>query len=120
MIRIYTTPGSTSCRKAKQWLKDNDISFIEKNIFSSNIQDDEFREILERSDKGTDDVISRRSKYLLDHQIDIDSLSLNELIELIKKEPSILKRPIMIDDKHFLVGFNEDEIRAFLPKEKRK
>lgn len=35
MVIIYTSPGCASCRKAKQWLKDNHISFIEKNIFSN-------------------------------------------------------------------------------------
>ena len=35
MVILYTSPGCASCRKAKQWLKDNQIEFIEKNIFTS-------------------------------------------------------------------------------------
>ena len=34
MVILYTSPGCASCRKAKQWLKDNQIEFIEKNIFT--------------------------------------------------------------------------------------
>lgn len=30
MILLYTSPGCASCRKAKQWLKDNDLPFVEK------------------------------------------------------------------------------------------
>ena len=32
MVILYTSPGCASCRKAKQWLKDNQIEFVEKNI----------------------------------------------------------------------------------------
>ena len=35
MIILYTSPGCASCRKAKQWLKDNDMKFVEKNIFTT-------------------------------------------------------------------------------------
>ena len=34
MIRVYTAPGSRSGRMVVQWLKENNLSFIEKNIFS--------------------------------------------------------------------------------------
>ena len=33
MIRVYTAPGSQSCRKVSAWLKEHNLSFIEKNIF---------------------------------------------------------------------------------------
>ena len=40
-------------------------------------------------------------------------MSTNELIHFIQKNPSILKRPIMIDERRFQVGYNAEEIRAF-------
>lgn len=47
-------------------------------------------------------------------------MSINELIHFIQKNPSILKRPIMIDERRFQVGYNAEEIRAFIPRELRK
>ena len=35
MIVVYTSPGCASCRKVKQWLKDRNLPFIEKNIFKT-------------------------------------------------------------------------------------
>lgn len=46
MIRVYTAPGSQSCRKVIAWLKEHNLSFIEKNIFSSDLHANELREIL--------------------------------------------------------------------------
>ena len=61
MVIIYTSPGCASCRKAKQWLKENNIEFVEKNIFTSLLNEDEIKYILSRSENGTEDIISVRS-----------------------------------------------------------
>ncbi len=47
-------------------------------------------------------------------------MSVSELINLISKNPSLLRRPIIMDNKRMQIGFNEDEIRAFLPRDYRK
>ena len=101
MIRIYTAPSCASCRKVKAWLKEHDIPYVEKNIFSTILREDELRELLERSENGTDDIISKRSKIIKENKVDIEDMSINELIHFIQKNPSILKRPIMIDERRF-------------------
>ena len=62
MVIIYTSPGCASCRKAKQWLKDNQIEFKEKNIFTTLLDENEIKYILSRCENGTEDIISVRSK----------------------------------------------------------
>lgn len=120
MIRIYTAPSCASCRKVKNWLNDNQIPYVEKNIFSTLLRTEELRELLERSENGTDDIISKRSKILKENKVDIDDMSINQLISFIQENPSILKRPIMIDERRFQVGYNAEEIRAFIPRELRR
>ena len=48
MVILYTSPGCASCRKAKQWLKDNQIEFVEKNIFTSLLKESEIKYLLSR------------------------------------------------------------------------
>ena len=115
MIRIYTAPSCASCRKVKSWLKEHNIPYVEKNIFSTLL-----KELLERSENGTDGIISKRSKIIKENDIDIDSMSISELIKFIQENPSVLKRPIMIDERRFQVGYNAEEIRVFIPRELRK
>lgn len=120
MIRIYTAPSCASCRKVKAWLKEQGIPFVEKNIFSTLLRKSELKELLERSENGTDDIISKRSKIIKENKIDIDSMTTNDLIKFIQENPSVLKRPIIIDERRFQVGYNAEEIRVFIPKELRK
>ena len=89
MVIIYTSPGCASCRKAKQWLKDNQIEFVEKNIFTTLLDEEEIKYILSRCENGTEDIISVRSKAFQSLKEDINDLSMNELVALIQNNPSI-------------------------------
>jgi len=47
-------------------------------------------------------------------------MSLSELTNLIIEHPSLLRRPIIIEDQKMQVGYNEDEIRVFTQKRLRE
>ena len=113
MIRIYTAPSCASCRKVKAWLKEHDIPYVEKNIFSTILREDELRELLERSENGTDDIISKRSKIIKENKVDIEDMSTNELIHFIQKNPSILKSPIMIDVRSLTTVHNSAHLHLW-------
>lgn len=119
MVTLFTSPSCTSCRKAKQWLKENEIPFTERNIFSDKLSLDEVKEILRMTEDGTEEIISTRSKTFQKLDLDIDSLPMKELYQIIMDNPGILRRPIIIDEKRLQVGYNEDEIRRFLPRQVR-
>lgn len=120
MIVVYTSPGCASCRKVKQWLKDRNLPFIEKNIFKTLLNDIEIKHLLMRSENGSDDIISKRSKVIQENRVDIESMTTDELIRFIKQNPSILKRPIILNEDNFQVGYDEEEIGVFVPLELRR
>ena len=119
VVTLFTSPSCTSCRKAKAWLIENNIDFKERNIFSEALTIDEIKNILAITEHGTEDIISFRSKTFQKLNMDIDSISIQELYKVIQENPGMLRRPIIVDDKRLQVGYNEDEIRRFLPKEIR-
>lgn len=119
MVTLYTSPSCTSCRKARAWLKEHNIPFKERNIFSEPLNKNEIKTILRMTEDGTEEIISTRSKVFQELNIKIDDLSINELLDLVQKNPGLLRRPIILDEKRLQVGYNEDEIRRFLPREVR-
>ena len=120
MIILYSSPGCASCRKAKQWLKDKELKFVEKNIFSTILKEDEIKYLLNRTENGTEDLISTRSKAYQELGRKVDDMSMKELVDFVQKNPSVLKRPIIINEKSFVVGYDDDEITALIPSEARK
>lgn len=71
------------------------------------------------TEDGTEEIISTRSKAFQELNIDLEELPLQDLFVLIQNNPGLLRRPIMVDEKRLQVGYNEDEIRRFLPREVR-
>jgi len=119
MVTLYTSPSCTSCRKAKSWLEEHEIPYTERNIFSEPLSIKEIKEILRMTEDGTDEIISTRSKTFQKLDVNLDTMPLQDLFELIKANPGLLRRPIIIDEKRLQVGYNEDEIRRFLPRRVR-
>ncbi|WP_064627580.1 transcriptional regulator SpxA, partial [Bacillus subtilis] len=117
----YTTASCGSCRQAKAWLEENQIDYTEKNIVSNSMTVDELKSILRLTEEGATEIISTRSKTFqdLNININIDELSLNEFYQLIIEHPLMLRRPIMLDEKRLQIGFNDEEIRKFLPRSVR-
>ena len=119
MIQIYTTPSCASCRKAKKWFDQYKIPYSEKNIFSIKLSKEDIYKMLANSENGFDDIISTRSKVFKEKHLEPEQMSTNELVEFIIENPSVLKRPIIINENELQVGYNNEDITIFLPKELR-
>lgn len=119
-VTIYTQTSCTSSKKALQWLKDNNITYNEKRITSETLTLAEFKRILSMTEDGTDEIISKNSKDFKNLGCDIEQLSIQELYEIIKDHPKMLRSPILLDDKRLQVGYNEMDIRRFVPRKVRE
>lgn len=120
MVDLYVSPSCTSCRKARAWLEKHNILFEERNIFSEPLTKKELLKILRMTENGTEEIISTRSRTFQQLRINLDDLSIDQLLDLVEKNPSLLRRPIIMDDRRLQVGYNEDEIRRFLPRKVRR
>ncbi|GLB62058.1 transcriptional regulator SpxA [Cytobacillus sp. NCCP-133] len=119
MVNLYLTSSCGSCRKARAWLEEHQIPFIERNIITEPLTVDEIKSVLRLTETGTEEIISTKSKAYQELNVNIDSLPLKDLYQLIMENPQMLRRPIIQDEKRLQVGFNEEEIRSFLPRKFR-
>lgn len=115
-LKLFVVTSNSSCRKAIKWLNENNISYEEKNLTTTPITAEEIQEILALTNEGTEEIISSKSTTLNKMNIDMDSLSLPQLYEVIINNPGVLQLPIIHDKRRLQVGYNDDEIRQFLPR----
>ncbi|GAB2022206.1 Spx/MgsR family RNA polymerase-binding regulatory protein [Pseudolactococcus yaeyamensis] len=120
MIKIYTVAHSSSCEKAKAWLQERHLTYEEINLTKDQLTDDEVLHLLSLTEEGTEEIISKRSKAYQKLNVDLDDLSMSRLIEVIEENRTLLRRPLIVDDRRLQVGYNEDDIRKFLPRSVRK
>lgn len=118
-VTIYTQSSCSSSRKALKWLKENKIDFTEKRITSQPLTITEFKNILSMTEDGTDEIIATNSNDFKNLNIDIDQLSIQELYKLIQQYPRMLRSPILLDEKRIQIGYNEMDIRRFIPRKVR-
>lgn len=115
MVTIYYSPSCSSCRKVMKWFDEQNLEYRKKDIFSGTLTKEDIMDIITKSENGTDDIISPRSKIVKENNIDFDEMKLSELIDFIMKNPSILRRPIIVDDRRIQVGYNSEDITTFIP-----
>ena len=110
MITLFLSPSCTSCRKARAWLANHEVNYQEHNIITSPLSRDELLSILSFTENGTEDIISTRSKVFQKLDIDVEELSVLNLIQLIADNPSLLRRPYLLTvsphKKSSIVGRN--------------
>lgn len=119
MIYLYISPSCQSCRKTVKWFDEQKIAYKSINILQEKLTKDDIFRMLKNSLNGFDDIISKRSKPYMDGNLDIDSMKTSELVKFVIENPTILKRPIIVANSLIEVGYNQDDIRAFIPQEMR-
>ncbi|MBK5076276.1 transcriptional regulator Spx [Lactococcus lactis] len=122
MITIYTKGSCLSSRNVRKWLENHHILFKEVNLTTQTISKEEFMELLRFTQFGTQELLSRNSNIYrkLSKRYNFQELTLSELILVVQAYPSLLRKPIVFDGKRLQVGYNEDEMRKFIPRLYRK
>ena len=120
MIIVFTAPSCLGCGKVKKYFKEHNIPFEEKSIINHKLRREDIYKMLFHSENGFDDIISTRSKVFQDYKDKIEDMNLNQLIDFIIANPTVLKRPIILNDYELQVGYNVDDITMFLPAEYRE
>ena len=121
MIKLFSiSTGSSSANKAKKWLIDNHIEFKEYNIRTYTFTESELLHFFSLTDNGIKELISTRCRTFKKLNLNIKNLDVITSVNLILEHPSLLKEPIIVSDTQLQVGYNEDEIRVFIPRSVRR
>jgi regulatory protein spx len=120
MIKIYTFPSCSSSRQAKKWLVQEGIPYEECDMGGGPLTREELLHILSLTDRGLEDIISKRSRCYSKVEHEFESFSLDYVLSLIIKQPRILRSPLLVDGFRLQVGYNADDIRRFIPRKSRQ
>jgi regulatory protein spx len=113
-LTFFTYPSCTSCRKAKAWLAQKGISYEERHLFKNPPSPEELLEIVKMTTNGMDEILSTRSQRFKDLEVDINEMTVSELLEMLSEDPRLLKRPILTDGERLIVGYNQSAMENLL------
>ncbi|MCY7784856.1 MULTISPECIES: transcriptional regulator MgsR [unclassified Bacillus (in: firmicutes)] len=109
-LTFYSYPSCTSCRKTKHWLKAHQIDFNERHLFRETPTVEELKYILSLTTEGIDEILATRSQTFKNLNLNIEEMTVNEVLELLIEKPKLLRRPILVDNKKLVIGYNPGEL----------
>lgn len=111
MILFVEYPKCTTCQKAKKWLDDNGIEYIDRHIKEENPTYDELREWYVKSGLPLKKFFNTsgllyKSMELKDK---LPSMTEDEQLRLLASDGMLVKRPIIVSETLILTGFRPQE-----------
>ena len=109
-------PKCSTCKKAEQFLKENNIEFINRNIVEENPSAEELALWMEKSGLeprkffNTSGVLYREMNL----KDKIKTMSKEEMIEILSTNGMLVKRPLLVMDDKVLVGFKEENYKEII------
>lgn len=104
-------PKCSTCKKAKKWLEENRVQFVERNIVTQTPNVQELDKWIKQSNQDIKKWFNTSGlKYKeLNLKEKLPQMSYEEKIELLASDGMLIKRPLFISNKTILIGFKQEE-----------
>lgn len=111
MVLFIEYPKCTTCQKAKKWLDDNGIEYVDRHIKEHNPSLEELKEWYEKSGLPLKKFFNTsgllyKSMELKDK---LPMMNEEEQLQLLSSDGMLVKRPIIVTDNTVLTGFRPAE-----------
>ena len=111
MVLFIEYPKCTTCQKAKKWLDENNIAYIDRHIKEDNPTYDELKEWYQKSGMSLKKFFNTsgllyKSMGLKDK---LETMNDEEKLLLLSTDGMLVKRPIIVSDNLVLTGFKTQE-----------
>lgn len=104
-------PKCTTCKKAKKWLDENGISYIDRHIKEENPTAEELKEWHKRSGLPLKKFFNTSGMLYKEMQLKdkLPEMTEEEQYALLASDGMLVKRPLIVADDFVLTGFKEAE-----------
>ncbi len=109
-------PKCTTCKKAKNWLDENNISYTDRNIKELSPSFEELKLWYQKSGLPLKSFFNTSGILYKSMQLKnkLPGMSDDEKIQLLASDGMLVKRPIIVNGDTILLGFKPDEWKEML------
>ena len=109
-IIFYSYLKCSTCRKAAKWLDNEELKYQLIDIVKEPPLFGYLNIALEQYSEDKKKVFNTRGKSFKSIDVDTNSLSREEIIQLLLSDGKLIKRPFLVyEEKKVILGFNEIE-----------
>ncbi|GAB7389987.1 Spx/MgsR family RNA polymerase-binding regulatory protein [Lactococcus garvieae] len=120
MLKIYTISSNQETKEAERWLYAHKVKFIEVDLLKELVSTEEILRIVSLTEHGVEEIIETETRAYTRLNLNFKDLKLEDFMELLEENATLLKVPLMLDEKQLQIGFDEDKMQRFLEKPSKK
>ncbi|WP_291237496.1 arsenate reductase family protein [Frisingicoccus sp.] len=112
MSRLFVEyPKCSTCRKAKKYLEENQVDFIDRHIVEERPTEDELTKWIQMSGLPVKKFFNTSGKLYKEMGLKdkLAQMPETDQIKLLASDGMLVKRPLIIEENRVLVGFKEAE-----------
>ncbi|MGI1837324.1 ArsC/Spx/MgsR family protein [Lactococcus garvieae] len=121
MITLYYGTSDISSKRVKRWFEETGIEVQMKKI--KELSKEDLSQILFLSEEVFSDILKNNNR-MNTHTEELlrkcKALSFNEALAFLLEHRELLRLPLIFDTHRLMIGFNDDEIRQFIPQSYRR
>ena len=114
MIEAYVYSSCSSCRKTLDELRASGTTFRTRDYFKDRFSRDELKQLLDRVGLASAILLSTRSRVYRERELDAEALDADEVLDLMVEEPTLLRRPIIVNGEKVVVGHNPRKLAELI------
>lgn len=109
-LTLYWYPSCSTCRKAKKWLEDHDLTYKLVHLVEETPTEVEIKQLIETSELPARRFFNTSGKVYREQNMKdkIKDASLDEMVVYLASNGMLIKRPIVTDGEKVTVGFKEE------------
>lgn len=112
-LTFYWYPNCSTCRKAKKWLEDNDLSFEAVHIVEETPSKADILTLMNNASVEPKKFFNTSGKVYREQNMKdkIKDASIEEMASYLASNGMLIKRPIVTDGHKVTVGFKEEDFQ---------
>ncbi|MCR8995936.1 arsenate reductase family protein [Brevibacillus laterosporus] len=111
-IRLFNYGKCSTCRKAKQWLDTNEVTYTEIPIVDTPPSKEELHQIWQNSGLDIRKFFNTSGQFYreLNLKEKLPTMSEDEMLELLASNGKLIKRPLITNGAKTTLGFKEQTL----------
>ena len=110
-MQFICYPKCSTCQKAKKWLDEHNLKYVERHIVNDNPTYEELNQWYKKSGLPLKRFFNTSGNLYKELQLKdkLPTMTEDEQLTILATNGMLVKRPLIIDDNLILVGFKEED-----------
>jgi len=111
LLDFYCYPKCSTCRKAKKWLDQNQVSYNDIDIVKQTPSAEQLATMIEKSELPIKRFFNTSGQKYRELQLKdkLAEMTDEEKVNLLASDGMLIKRPLAFDGEKVTLGFKEDQ-----------